>query len=43
MIRWLRNQWHRCLREIDLQILWPACVEQAVNLDQAKMNTLEAP
>ena len=28
--------WYRRLRRIDMQVLWPACVEKAPDLDHAK-------
>lgn len=28
--------WHRRQRRIDMEILWPECVAQAINLDHAK-------
>lgn len=36
MIRWLMGLWYAHLRRIDIDILWPACIEQAPNLDLAK-------
>ncbi len=40
MMKWLRGLWYARLRRIDLQILWPACKEQAARterqLDHAK-------
>lgn len=36
MIRWLRGLWYRRLRNIDLQVLWPACVKNGRDLDHAR-------
>lgn len=36
MIRWLQGWWHARQRKIDMDILWPVCVEQACDLDHAK-------
>jgi hypothetical protein len=36
MMRWLLNLWRNRQREVDLEILWPSCKEQAVDLDHAK-------
>lgn len=35
-MNWLRNWWWSRQRQMDLQILWPICKEQALNLDHAK-------
>lgn len=35
-MRWLRNWYNERRRNIDLQILWPACKEQAPDLDHAR-------
>jgi hypothetical protein len=35
-MRWLRNWWWARQRAIDMQILWPTCKKQAVDLDHAK-------
>jgi hypothetical protein len=32
----LTRWWHARQRQIDCRILWPACVEQASNLEAAK-------
>ena len=37
MIGWLQGWWHSRQRKIDMEILWPICVEQANDLDHAKM------
>jgi hypothetical protein len=36
MLQWIRDKWHARQRALDLQILWPACVRQARDLDHAK-------
>jgi hypothetical protein len=36
MFDWFFDMWYARQRQIDLRILWPACREQALNLDQAK-------
>ncbi len=36
MVRWLRDRWYKRLRTIDMQILWPACKENALDLDHAR-------
>lgn len=36
MIRWLRDKWYARCRAIDMQILWPALVQQASSLSVAK-------
>jgi hypothetical protein len=36
MIRWLVSKWHAKQRAIDIDILWPACKEQAYDLDHAR-------
>ncbi len=36
MITWIRNWWWSIQRNIDMQVLWPACKEQAANLTQAR-------
>lgn len=35
-LRWLLDWWHARQRAIDLDILWPACREQASDLDHAR-------
>jgi hypothetical protein len=35
-MRWLIRYWRQRQRSIDLSILWPACKEQAHDLDRAK-------
>jgi hypothetical protein len=35
-VKWLLGLWYARLRKIDMQILWPSCVEQAGNLARAK-------
>jgi hypothetical protein len=35
-MQWLINWWRARQRQIDLEILWPACREQAPDLDHAK-------
>jgi hypothetical protein len=35
-MKWIRNWWYARQRRIDLRILWPACISQAPNLDDAK-------
>lgn len=35
-MKWLRNLWYARLRRIDIQILWPSCVNNAASLDHAK-------
>jgi hypothetical protein len=35
-MRWLLNLWYRRLRSIDLEILWPACRDNAKDLDYAR-------
>jgi hypothetical protein len=32
----LRSWWHRKQRSTDLEILWPACRDQAPNIEQAR-------
>jgi hypothetical protein len=36
MIRWLRAWWAARQRAIDMEILWPSCLELAPDLDHAK-------
>jgi hypothetical protein len=36
LMRWLQGRWYARLRKIDLKILWPACLENAYNTDQAQ-------
>lgn len=36
MIRWLLTRWHARQRAIDLRILWPACKDNARDLDHAR-------
>lgn len=36
MFNWLAKQWRKIQRRMDMQMLWPACVEHADSLDQAK-------
>lgn len=36
MIRRLLGLWHAQQRKIDMQVLWPTCVEQARDLNHAK-------
>lgn len=40
MRRWLRNRWHRRMRAIDLDIMWPCCKREATRwgcgLDEAR-------
>jgi hypothetical protein len=35
-MNWIRNLWYARLRRIDLQVLWPTCVQQAASLTDAK-------
>ena len=35
-MRWLARWWMARKRAIDLRILWPACKEQAPDMDHAK-------
>lgn len=35
-MKWLRKFWYARLRDLDLQLLWPSCKEQARDLDYAK-------
>ena len=35
-MNWLLTLWYRRLRGIDLTILWPACKQQAIDMDHAK-------
>ena len=35
-MRWLIDLWRQRQRAIDLRILWPACKENAADLDHAK-------
>lgn len=35
-MNWLRKWWYKRQREVDLQILWPACVLNAPSLYDAK-------
>jgi hypothetical protein len=35
-MNWLLSIWYKRLRRIDLEILWPACKDQAIDLDYAK-------
>ena len=37
MIAWLINWWHARQRAVDLDILWPVCLEQAETLEDAKL------
>lgn len=36
MYRWIWNYWRRRQRQIDLEILWPACLKLGRDLDHAK-------
>jgi hypothetical protein len=36
VIRWLIRWWHKRQRAIDVEILWPACRDQAATLDAAR-------
>ena len=36
MIRWLLRRWHARQRAIDVDVLWPACRDQAPDLDTAR-------
>lgn len=36
MILWVFRVWQAHQRSLDLQLLWPACKEQATDLDHAK-------
>jgi hypothetical protein len=36
MLQWLRALWYRRCRQTDLEILWPACLDEAPDLDRAK-------
>lgn len=36
MIRWLISLWRKRQRAIDLDVLWPACKQEAPDLDHAK-------
>jgi hypothetical protein len=36
MVKWLLDWWHNRQRQIDLDILWPVCKQQAPDLDTAK-------
>jgi hypothetical protein len=33
---WLQRRWHAQQRRIDMDILWPACLREARDLDHAK-------
>jgi hypothetical protein len=35
-MKWLLNWWRARQRRIDLEILWPACKNEAPNLDLAR-------
>jgi hypothetical protein len=35
-MKWLLRLWHKRLRAIDIQLLWPSCRDQARDLDRAK-------
>ncbi len=35
-MRWIINWWRGRQRQIDMDILWPVCVENARDLDRAK-------
>ena len=35
-MRWLVAWWRKRQRAIDIQILWPACKENALDLEQAR-------
>lgn len=37
MIRRIVDWWHERQRNIDLEILWPSCKEQASDLEDAKV------
>ena len=36
IIQFITKLWNKRRRQIDLDILWPACKENAINLDHAK-------
>lgn len=36
MLKWLLGWWYARNRETDLQILWPACLAGAPDIDHAK-------
>lgn len=36
MIRWIIDRWYMHQRAIDLNILWPACRDQARDLEAAR-------
>lgn len=36
MFRWITERWYERMRRIDMEILWPACVRQAPDLEHAK-------
>ena len=36
MFDWLRKWWNARQRAIDIEILWPICVENAPDIDQAR-------
>jgi hypothetical protein len=36
VIRWLISLWRKRQRAIDLDVLWPACKQEAPDLDHAK-------
>lgn len=36
MFGWIKRWWHARQRTIDMEILWPQCVELAPDLDHAK-------
>jgi len=35
-VNWLYGLWYARLRKIDLNVLWPACKQQARTIDDAK-------
>src|SRR5262245_36985232 len=37
MFKWLKAKWYESQREIDIDVLWPSCLEQADSIEQAKM------
>lgn len=36
VLKWIARMWRRRLRKIDLQTLWPACVQKASSITMAR-------
>ena len=35
-MKWIRNLWHTRTRRIDMEILWPCCVQYSTSMEQAR-------